>query len=241
MIPAHSYEGVCEDLRKAFQDRYMRSNRPIFEHFLSGKADGEQLVRLVGLLFARPQSKLAADEIVPHLDYFHHRSGLHVDFFCGGYGGYWEGSIREIPDQQVVGPGRYANWLFSALKFDAFRMEIERRTAWRYSGGVDLILTNAIYDVNKGRADLDFSSAIEINLDRAKADGAIQSVEMFVEQICQYAEHQSGSDPTWGFSDRMGVGFARSALKGFVLALLPKGVESDGRRAFHLTVQDIGR
>jgi hypothetical protein len=229
MVPAHSYDSICEELRWAFQDRYKQS-----------KGECAPPVRLVGLLFARPQSRLAVDEIIPHLDYFHHRSANHVDFFCGGYGGYWEGR-DEFPDQQVVGRGQHTNWLFSATKFNSFREEIEDRTNWRYSGGVDLILTNAVYDPNEEKARLDFSSAIAMNLDRAKSDGAIQSVEKFMEQICQYAEHQSGSDPTWWFSDRIGIGFARSALKGIVLALLPKGIQSDARRAFHLAVQDIGR
>lgn len=32
-------------------------------------------IRMVGLLFAPPEARLARDEIVPSLDYFHHRSG----------------------------------------------------------------------------------------------------------------------------------------------------------------------
>ena len=123
----------------------------------------------------------------------------------------------------------------------SFRKEIEDLTRWRYSGGVDLILTNGMYDRAERKASLDFSSAVAVNLDRAKSDGAIQSAEMFMEQVCQYAEVQSGSDPTWGFSDKMGIGFVRSALKGLILALLPKGIEAEARRAFHLAVQDIGR
>jgi hypothetical protein len=78
MIPAWSLASVRDDLKFRFE-------RDGF------KADA---VMMVGLLLARPQSPLARAEIVPNLQYLHHRSGTHIHFFCVGYGAYWSpGSV----------------------------------------------------------------------------------------------------------------------------------------------------
>lgn len=74
MIPAWDYEEVCRELGNAFHYRYP-----------AGKAGS---TRMVGLLFAPREARLAKDEIVPSLDYFHHRSGHNIDFFCAGYSRY---------------------------------------------------------------------------------------------------------------------------------------------------------
>ena len=105
MVPAYSYERVCSELGNSFHGRY----------------HGD--VRMVGLLFARPASPLAVSEILPNLNYYHHRSGNHIDFFCGGYGQYWENWRDEFPDQCVVSRGGSVDWLYSARKFNAFRIE----------------------------------------------------------------------------------------------------------------------
>ena len=94
MVPAYSYEIACRELANAF-----RHSSP-------------ENVRMVGLLFARPESSLASSEIVPNLDYYHHRSGKHIDFFCAGYGQYWENWRDEFPDQRVVSRGAHVNWKF---------------------------------------------------------------------------------------------------------------------------------
>jgi hypothetical protein len=83
---------------------------------------------------------------------------------------------------------------YSDSDFNDFRLEIEKRSKWRYSGGADPLLINARFDGNEGR--LDFSTAIAANLMKMKNDGAIQSVDSFFESTFQFAENQDGSDPT---------------------------------------------
>ena len=74
MIAAWNYTQVCRQLGDAFRYRY---------------PDGEVAsIRMVGLLFAPKEVRLARDEIIPSLDYFHHRAGNHIDFFCAGYSRY---------------------------------------------------------------------------------------------------------------------------------------------------------
>lgn len=226
MIPAWSYGQICRGLSFAFQNRY--------------KKGLENYVRMVGILFARPSSLLAQAEIIPNLYYFHHRSGNHIDFFCGGYGQFWQDRRDEFPDQKVVFRNGF-EWLFSPSKFNDFRQEIESMTKWRYNGGVDLILTNAKYDKDSEKAFLDFSSAIAVNLDRAKKDGAIDNVENFFEKIFQFAENQTGNDPTWGFSTKMELKVAGSALKSVLLSLLPRALRQEVRKAIHFLVVDIGK
>jgi hypothetical protein len=181
---------------------------------------------MTGLLFARPESPLAKSEIMPNMSYFNHRSGNHIDVFMAGY-------------LQVSGTITDGALEFSVPNFDEFRQEIESMTRWRYSGGVDLVLTNARLDEERGGAFLDFSSAIAINLDDAKRIGAIDTVEMFFEKIFRYAETQSGDDPTWGFSDQAGLRAAGSALIALVLSLLPASIQQEITKTAKFCVSDI--
>jgi hypothetical protein len=63
---------------------------PSIPHIVGSKAKTNltKRVRMVGLLFARSDSPLAKKEIIPSLEYFHDRSGEHIDFYCPGYASY---------------------------------------------------------------------------------------------------------------------------------------------------------
>src|SRR5437667_457455 len=78
MKPATTYEDVCVYMVRTY---YGDSGQEI-------PPGPNKKVRMVGLLFARPDVPLAQVEVVPNLDYFHYRSGKHIDFFCAGYDGY---------------------------------------------------------------------------------------------------------------------------------------------------------
>jgi hypothetical protein len=221
MIPAWDYKQVCRELGNAFRYRYKD------RHAAS--------VRMVGLLFAPPEVRLARDEIVPGLDYFHHRSGDNIDFFCGGYRRYGyevRRGEREVTKDEPP-------WIFSTSSFEAFREEIQRLTRWRYSGEADLLLMNGISGGEADTAHLDFSSAITCDLDRMIRDKAISSVRRFFEEVFQFAEKASGTDPTWGFSDHQGLRAGGSALKRAILALLPRKLGDEYARAEHLAVRDL--
>lgn len=204
------------------------------------KSNPVQIVRMVGFLFARPDSPLAKKEIIPSLEYFHERSGEHIDFYCPGYESFHANKPSALNKKHVVRVGDEDTWIFSVKKFNSSRKKIESMTKWRYSGGVDLVLLNA-KQREKQEMELDFSGAIAINLDEAKADKAIKSIETFFEKIFQYAESQSGLDPTWGFSDHLGLKIVKSVLKGVALSALPKSVSAEATKAFHFTVKDISR
>ena len=169
MVPAYSYEIVKEELKKAFQKRFQNSLKSESNVHVEFGELANSRVKMVGLLFARPNSRLAKSDILPNLDYFHHRSGTHIDFFCAGFGQYWEGRPEFIGHQRVV-PGKHAAWLFSPKKFDSFRQEIEGMTNWKYSGASDLLLANAYFDPSTNITDIDFSSTICCQLDQMVED-----------------------------------------------------------------------
>ena len=124
-------------------------------------------------------------------------------------------------------------------------MKITAHSTWEYSGGCDLILANAglRMPADSGRqaeAYLDFSTAIAVNLEKMKAEGAIDSVAGFFEQIIRFTEKYDGSDPTWGFSDAEAKTLAGSALKSVVsLADSERPSVDTSSRRFYFAVRDI--
>lgn len=223
MVPAWSYESVQKSLDDAFRYRYK-----------SREGSG---ARMVGLLFARPDSKLGSTEVVPGLDYFHHRSGSNIDFFCAGYRRY--GKEKQPDERQVT--HEEPPWYFSLLAFEGLRQDVERRTRWKYSGEADLILLNATFDKGRGKADLHWPTAIACDLDMMVRDGAIKSVSRYFELIFRFSEGFDGDDPVWSFSDDQGVRTAGSVLKRVVLSLLPKKLGDEYRRAEHFAVRDLSQ
>ncbi len=193
-------------------------------------------VRLVGLVFCQPYAKLAKEEILPALRYFHRRSGQHVNFYFPGYYAGWEAPPGDI---MAAVPADGPGWIFSADAFDDFRRELENSTAWKYSGGTDFILANAKFDREQDTAYLDLSSALSINFEQLQRDGALQSVGMLFESIFSYAESCDGTDPAWGFSDKMGGNLIASSIKNLVVSVLPSAVQPNAKGAFHFVSKDL--
>ena len=224
MKPATTYEDVCAYMARMY---YGDSGQEI-------PPGPNKNVRMVGLLFARPDVPLAEVEVVPNLDYFHYRSGKHIDFFCAGYDGYT--GRDETEGYRKINKEPELKWGFSERMFIRFMEDIEARSPWKYSGDCDLILANAHYDATKREVRIDLKHHVQCKLKQMKDIGAINSVTSFFEDIVRYAEHADGEDPTWGFSDAQGAKLAGSALRRFILALLPKDLGKDAERAAHFAV-----
>lgn len=219
MQPAWSYEGIANSLSDAFNGRYPR-----------------EPARLVGLLFAPPSSHIGGTEIVRSLEYFHHRSGNRIDFFCGGYRRFGEEQNIVIEKEVTsdINP-----WYYNVLEFERLRQETQQRSTWVYSGEADLILLNARKGGPGQDATLDWSSAVCCDLEMMKKDKAIESVRRFFEDIFRFADAPAGEDPAWAFSDMMGASKARSGLLRFILSILPKQLRELYLEAQHLAVRDI--
>lgn len=221
---------------------YSRFMRSLTDYLLRTEED-EHLpldkFRMAVLLFARPELPLSKEEIIPSLPYYHVRSGRTVNFYCAGY----KTGPGFEDDVLIARIGGY-DWFFSTERFNAARTEITAHSTWEYSGGCDLILANAGLRMTSGpppqpEAYLDFSTALAVNLEKMKAEHAIDSVAGFFEQIIKFTEKYDGSDPTWGFSDAEAKTLAGSALKSVVLSLIPKPIREHIKQAFHFAVRDI--
>lgn len=199
----------------------------------------EQWSKLVGLLFCMPTSKPGKDEILPNLDYFHHRSALFVDFFCIGYGTEPSDDADRSSSQPVAIVDN-AQWRFTPSEFNACRAEIESHTKWRFSGETDLLLAVARKPRN-GCATLDYSSVIACNLEEMIRDNAIPSVRGFFEKIFQFGEQYSGADPVWKLSDQFGLAGGGKLLEESVLSLLPEVVKKQYKATKHLAISDVSR
>jgi len=192
---------------------------------------------MIGLVFCQPQHTLAKEEIVPCLNYYHYRSGININFYFSGFGAYWQPD--EYLDKEHVGKIEGTTWYFSAKAFNDFRVSVEQRSSWQYSGEIDLILINANLHPDQKTVNLNFEEAIACNLSEMKRKNTIPSIMGFFETIFKYADEQNGKDPTWGFSDCMGLHGAQSALKGLILGLLPKDLGKDVERLSHFAIKDI--
>jgi hypothetical protein len=117
MVIISNLQGIIEHLKYSFQFGSQNNNS-----------------RVAGILLAQPNN-YTRDEILSGIDYFHHRSGKTIDFFCIGF--QTESFGQNLP---VVANVDGQNWFFNAKIFNTLRGEIEHVTKWRYSGSVELVI-----------------------------------------------------------------------------------------------------
>jgi hypothetical protein len=213
MIPAFRLKEVTEELRHSFKVNPSWNNR------------------LIGFVFCRPELALAKANIIPQLDYYHHRSGVNTDFFFAGYGKYQEGLTQEIPDPIEVTSGRKINWLFSLDGFNEFRIQLENNSKWSYSGSIDLLLCNASRQ-QEDNGFIDFSNLFYCDLEKMITNRAIISVERFFESIFKYAESPAGTNPAADFVVNRDVESIKNIFGKIINGLLHKltGTELTGIR-----------
>jgi hypothetical protein len=208
MHPVISYDEIIADLTS---------------HFVR---DIDLSVKLIGILFALPNAEITKNEILKHLDWYHVRSGKYIDFYCAGYGPASPNDPKAIYQQEL----RIRGWYFNPIHIDSVARKIEKTTGWRFNGETTLILTNAKYDKVNYQSYIDFDSMIACNLEEMVKIGAIRTVRGFFDKIFEYAEKAPKNDPTWGFSDKMGLQKISEALISFVASLLPGDLENKIRR-----------
>ena len=250
MYDAHSLSGIIEKIGSDLPRRveyfkkepivtmgYMTSldmNTPA--RYQTVRVQEERNSKLVGILLAHPRSAISKSEIVSHLNYFHHRSGEAIDFFCVGYGAYWP--ENHYPDQDSTARIDGIDWLFSEKAFSDVIHEIESESKWQYSGETELLLISARRQED-GKTSMDYSSAIVCNLEAMQKDQAFTSVRSFFEGIFRFAKKNSCLDETWGLSDQQGLKVGQSAIKDAVLSLLPRNLKDSYKKAEHYAVRDI--
>jgi hypothetical protein len=196
-------------------------------------------IRLVGIVFAPPNEPLARDEILPQLGSWHAHTGRTLDFFFAGYELRGHADSRtKYRDVEIPGD---LEWCYSDDVFHSIRSGLQQRTKWQFSGASELLLTNAEWMPDEGRAKVDFSSTMVCRLAEMKRQGAIGSVGEFVTSIFNSVERVDRNDPTWGFSKKHARDVAGNVIKHFVMSLLPTEFATDLKNASHFVVADVGR
>lgn len=198
--------------------------------------ESAQWSKLVGILFCLPNTRMGRDEILPSLDYFHHRSGSFVDFFLPGFGADWPGEMRK--DAASVGTIDGASWLFNAKDFNQSRAELQACSRWKFSGETDLLLMVA-RKTPRTTTTLDFSTVISCNLEEMLRDQAITSARSLLERIVDFGETHDGEDPVFQLSDAMGIKQGKGFLQDIVLSVLPEAARKLYKSSKHFVVQDV--
>jgi hypothetical protein len=193
--------------------------------------------KLVGILFCMPTTKIGKEEIVPHLDYFHHRSRTAVDFFCPGY--VRRQDIESEAASKPSIPVGEDTWCFDVAEYDRLRSELERMTSWQYSGETDLLLLEV--HGNQTSIRLEFSMTIACNLEQMLKDEAFTSVRAFIEQLVRFGEKRKSPDIAWSLSDHLGLRTGAKQLVEAILGLLPNAARSLYKSSKHFVVRDVSK
>lgn len=212
---------------------------PTFRHIEHGLSSYERRdgLRIAGLVFCRPESPLAREEIFPSLAYYHFRSGPATNFYFAGFD---QGtSVRSEANIKAGEAG--ISWHYSAKSFNDLRRDVERRSTWRYSGGCDLIVVGVDFGETTGRAHLDFSSVVTARLDEMRAEGLIPRVDVFFEQLFRFAEVFQGEQAANAFSNEHGWRLTKEALRDLLISAVPAAVQTRAKAAFHYAAKDTTR
>lgn len=255
MIPSRSLEQIAASIDSGLGVKTRRVTKMVLDQSLGLMVPGqapslryttkvveertEQWSKLVGILFCMPASKPGKEEILPNLDYFHHRSALFVDFFCVGYEAKNPSDAIDSNKQPVATVNKQ-QWTFDAAEFNLCRAQLESEIQWRYSGETELLLAVA-RKVKGSTASLDYTSVVACNLEEMNRDAAFGSIRAFFEKIFQFGEQYKGTDPVWQLSDKFGLSGGGNLLVEAVLSLLPEVLKKQYKASKHFVVKDVSR
>jgi hypothetical protein len=215
--PIGIIEKVCDDLDQSFSARKER-------------------YKAVGILFLRPETKLARLEIIPNLRWYNQRSGQFLKVYVAGFEAGW------TPEKTVT--QKSIRKAFNLVSFDAARASFSAVTKWAYSGDADLLIVTAKYvfiDQHITQVALDFKSAISIDLADIQKQEGISSISNFLESLFQFLEGSDHENVTAAFSDREGLKIAGAAIEDWFYSLLPKAVSRQAKKAKRFAIRDISK
>lgn len=227
MYAIENYEDIISRLTHAFLNRY----------------PGRFPVKMFGILFAPPHTKLARESIIPSLSHLHHRSENEIDFFCMGYAS--KDIYRSNPDDalkmKIECDSGTVFWEYSDAVFNQLRKDFEKRTKWRYSGECDLLLVNAIFDFEDNTLFIDFSKVVWLTLHSTLIDNPDISVGTLFENICSFADNSTSDNPVNDFSDSQGLKRVGKATLESVADGIKKLPGKIFQKAHHFRVINIER
>ena len=239
MIDAISYDYIIKSI-KSEQSRYS-SRLVCFDSIDSLTQDAMVQINskikrhsLVGILFCNPNTSFCKTEILPSLNYFHHRSAQYINFFCCGYGAYW--SEDTYADFHPVAKIDDTEWFYSDKALVGVIEDFESRTKWKYSGENELL----ILDVSPSQKpdNITINNALVCNLEKMQKDKAFSSVRAFFEDLIRYAQSDELAT-VWEYSDKKGQTIGKSFLKDTIIVFLPKKLQDTYHQAKHYAIREI--
>lgn len=193
---------------------------------------------LVGLLFCRPSTQLARDEILPAVFDFHYASDVQAQFYFAGYRQAGVPGGEAIPPKlEIAGPP----FEFDAKAFNDFVTLIESKTNWIYSGGTDLILADGRYDPARHNGYVDFSSAMSMTLEFVKGASVYPEIGMFFQRVFRFAKDYTGERPTFALSDALGGSALKEIVSSLSLKFVPGETKAGVVRGLQFAAGDLRR
>lgn len=192
----------------------------------------ERKVKLIGIIFCRPQLPLAQEDIIPNISYYHVRSGRYIDFF---FAGFTKWPINDY-SYEINGPsGR--KWCFDERSFNKIRSDLEKYSNWEYSGGNDLVLITCRHS-KENKIYLDLDTGICIQMEHLKRIKGFEVSQLF-EKIFKYSENPDHENPVWKLSDTLGVEKGIDGIKNAFLSILPSDIKDDAKQAVMFAVKRL--
>lgn len=238
MLEAWSFKFIEDDLRYRFGLIKYYEDYPGPVEYSDEDKYSTDLILPIGILLARPKQELTEKEILPNLEYFHHRSGEAIHFYCGGYGRYWykDGRLYNDAINVTEDKGYWGDipWKFSPQAFVHLVEEIELESEWKYSGGVELLLLNTWVN-GYNELVIDFDTLLSINLTKACKDKVVEDIQHLFEEIFRIARNQKENLSVSSLKSSLTKSsFTRSAKEG-LLKLVPKNLGEEGKKALYFT------
>lgn len=199
---------------------------------LSAEAGGGQVVLPVAMLLVVDKANggdATAEELVARFNLLDLESRKVIDFYFLGW-------------QSAGAKGRPGCIRFDLEDFASCRSALARAGLQKFGGNADLILVDASYDGQ--RAQLNFSSAIYIDLARAIAEHDIASLGGFLQALIDAAASvaKSGTAERAGLvfaiSDKLGLAVARASILEFILKKF--GEVIGAKKVAGLAVRNLG-
>tara|TARA_R110000744_G_scaffold343773_2_gene448997 strand:- start:14219 stop:14965 length:747 start_codon:yes stop_codon:yes gene_type:complete len=192
-----------------------------------------------GILLTRPELPLFSKEIAPHLNYLHHASGKHIDFFCAGYRKDWLSEDDLYKDARLVQEISQVGWMsedwfYSDQAFVELIHDLESASKWKYNGGSVLLLLSSKL-LASGELQIDFSQTIQVTLEDAIEEGAIKNVHRFIQRIIRMAQENKR---TWNMSDNLGFRSISSSFLNELIERDPTGVGKATKNASYFASHD---
>ncbi len=175
MIPLNSYSGI--------------------EYRLNQVCPKKLKCCIVGILFANPHHNLVKEEFLPFLKQFDLDSQGFTHIFFAGYISEKEKHSYEDAEYVLQGPNGI-NWYFSHKAFKNIQEEFHSMTTWHFSGGVDLLLFDAIRDSSQhwhSQLSLNLNRAVILDLLRARNKGDLPHICQFLTPVFQEAKQHEGT------------------------------------------------